>query len=656
MTRVQVVGASLALLASAAYILHAVLRAPDVEFIRHDDRAMWITNPRPVETATLLGGAETAPQVSFERSFALEEASGESIARVRALGRVELEVNGRPVALPAGDRACFKPGCAAPITAQLRVGANQILVRLKSAAGPPLLHLHLEGAAAPQSTGPDWRVRVDGAAPVAAAVADDTRSFPGSRAVPTPAAVLRARAPLLGVLFAFSLALFGLALRLPAHQRRHLPEALLALLTLLWTYLFVVKFAQVPLLDGYDAGFHIQYLRYVAKHGELPLATQGFSMYHPPLFYGLGAGLVSLLDAARGGPLERWLFKALPFASGLGLVWTSWALARRVLPGDVRARGAAVLFAGLLPLNLYMSAYVSNEPLHALLAGLSVLAAAGALLRPERRLAPLLLLTLALGLAVLTKYTGLVVTAVVVFFVAFGLHFAERAGPRRALEAAAGVSIGVAVIGGWVYLRNWLLFGDPLVWNLDLPIGFGWWQPPGFHTPAYFLGFGESLVHPYFSGLHSFLDALYGSIWGEGIPPSAYDLDERHAVWDYDLMSGGYLLALPASALLALGIARAARFAFRGDDRGRRSFFSLVLALFYVLGLGMLAVQLRFPFWGAQRASYLLPLVAPAALCAGLGFSAADGWLAARERTLLRALLCGWAGAFAGWLALSFAS
>jgi hypothetical protein len=387
-------------------------------------------------------------------------------------------------------------------------------------------------------------------------------------------------------------------------------------------------------------------VRFLLEERRLPLASDGVAMYHPPLFYLAAAAL-----RAAGAPL-----RLVPFLSGLGMAWLAFGLARRAFPEEPRTAAFAALVAGFLPLNVYASAYVSNEPLFAFLTGASLLAAGGACLAPRASARQLALLALLLGLAAATKYTALLTGPIVLAAVGLKLSAAEGAGVRRTAVACGGALAGAALLSGGIYLRNWMHFGDPVVWNLDLPGGVTYWQQPGFHTPAYFLGFGESLRRPVFSLFHSLWDALYSTLWGVGCPPGVYTLAERHGLWNYGWMNASYGLALPATGLFALGAGVAAARALRGPALGRRALLSGALGVLFALAYGLVQAQLRFPLWGGARASYVLAAVVPLALCGGLGLATADRWLAAPGRAALRALFYAWLGAFLGAVAITYAA
>jgi hypothetical protein len=656
MTRVQISGALLAMLLAASVVIWTATASPEAPYLRAHPAAAWITPPVPVFPSTHVVIPHSEPAATFRRAFTLAGPQGEGWLRVRALGSLDVEVNGEPVPLPAGDRDCLKRECTATLT-NLRAGQNDLRAKVRNGTGPPALWLSLESPGSRLATDEEWGVAVADAPESSAAIADDTRTFDDAATVATPLEALRARSGVVGALFVGSALLFLVGRRSarPA-LLRHAPEIALGVATLFWVGLYFSKFAEIPIESGFDGRFHVQYVRHVAEHGRLPLATGGPAMYQPPLFYASAAGLHALFDPDPDAAGERWLLRLLPFLSGLGMVWIAWALVRRLAPDDAAAAIFAVALTAFVPVNLYMAAYVSNEPVHAALASVGLLVLCTAILSGRVTRPTLGALAFLLALCAMTKYTALGIAAVFAFFLAFSLCLAERTSVGRAASAALVVLGGATLLAGWVYVRNWIHHGDPLIWNVDLPGGGTWWQPPGFRTAGYYLGFGESLRHPFFSGFHSFWDGLYATFWGEGLPPTAYRLAERHGVWDYDWMSAGYLLALPGTAVLGVGSIRTLRDALVGDDLRRRSVLTLLLSLIALVALGLLQISIRWPVWGAVRASYLLVVLVPLAMVGALGFSSIDRWLERLGGAPLRAILYGWLGAMTGVFALSFAA
>jgi hypothetical protein len=196
---------------------------------------------------------------------------------------------------------------------------------------------------------------------------------------------------------------------------------------------------------------------------------------------------------------------------------------------------------------------------------------------------------------------------------------------------------------GWFYARNWIELGVPFVGNWNLPgAEQRWWQQPGFHTPAYYLGFGEALRHPYLAGFHSFADGIYSTLWGDGGIGGRVFPADRHPLWNYGFMSIGYWLALPATALALFGGWRCVRLALSpGQDPGRRAALSFLCTASYAMAFAILFMTVSLPFFAQAKAFYGLALTAPLGVFLGAGATRLDAALAARGWLLGRALLAG---------------
>jgi hypothetical protein len=94
----------------------------------------------------------------------------------------------------------------------------------------------------------------------------------------------------------------------------------------------------------------------------------------------------------------------------------------------------------------------------------------------------------------------------------------------------------------------------------------------------------------------------------------------RHPLWDYDLMAAGYGLALPATALLGLGLAAWTHQALAGSDARQRLARGFLVAASAATLLAVLALTLVLPAYSMTKASYLLSLAAPAAAALAEGF------------------------------------
>src|SRR5262249_54111593 len=147
-------------------------------------------------------------------------------------------------------------------------------------------------------------------------------------------------------------------------------------------------------------------------------------------------------------------------------------------------------------------------------------------------------------------------------------------------------------MSGWHYVRVWEHFGTPLAGNYDPISGFWWWQPPGYGTLAYFCRFGHALTEPFFSALYGVPDGLYSSLWGDGMCGGVGAWSYRPP-WNYDLMAAGFLLALPVSAAIGVGLLTAVWHLVR---RPRAEWF-LLLGIVGGLAVGLVFQLLRYPYY-----------------------------------------------------------
>ena len=143
-----------------------------------------------------------------------------------------------------------------------------------------------------------------------------------------------------------------------------------------------------------------------------------------------------------------------------------------------------------------------------------------------------------------------------------------------------------------------------------------WWLQPGFHTPAWLLGFGEGVRHPLYAGFHSFWDGLYSTFWADGLVAGMASASTRHGLWNEPLMLIGLWLAIPAAAPLAVGGWRALRSTVGGDTApdGRTLLVAMLLAVAGVLAASMMLISLRLPFYAQAKASYVLAGLVPFAI------------------------------------------
>ena len=116
----------------------------------------WITAPGPVRLLSrVIVPGQTQPPLRFSRVVRVHGPGEAARIRLRALGRVELRLNGQ---LIAEDRRCFKRACEIAVGPLLRAGPNAIEASVRNARGPEALSAILEAPGLRLGTDETWRV------------------------------------------------------------------------------------------------------------------------------------------------------------------------------------------------------------------------------------------------------------------------------------------------------------------------------------------------------------------------------------------------------------------------------------------------------------------------------------------------------------------
>lgn len=292
----------------------------------------------------------------------------------------------------------------------------------------------------------------------------------------------------------------------------------------------------VPVFEAPDEPFHLDYVNHLLANREIPNqldeSRRVFREGHqPPLYYALAA-LVTLPirggetvgvelernpehvlggGTSRGVPYyahtpagpfrearSRFAFYSLrALGVGLGLLNLLLVLrvASRFLPTESRWFAAALV--ATLPQFLFISASVNNDNLSNLVSTAVILAALQVLAQPERMRNALILGSL-LGLGLCVKKTDMaLIPPVALLFMWLIVRDPELRG--RVLRNAAAAGAALIAVGGWVLLRNLVLYGDPLGTAME-------------RATLHFIVNDQSLFSPYFRGI--FWSATLGSFVG----------------------------------------------------------------------------------------------------------------------------------------------
>jgi 4-amino-4-deoxy-L-arabinose transferase-like glycosyltransferase len=219
---------------------------------------------------------------------------------------------------------------------------------------------------------------------------------------------------------------------------------------------------------------------------------------------------------------------------------------RCVFPDRDDLQALTLLVGGLLPMNVYMSQTLGNEPLCGMLSALILLWGWQALrepaaAHPSRRQWRLGIL---FGLDLLTKMSALLLAPIIAVVLA---AVNRRRGLAGTLAAGARCFGAAVLVSGWYYVRNYVRFGKLLVGGWDPVRGILWWQDPGYRTPSQIVSFGRSLWQPIHAGFYSIADGFFASLWLDCNFSGLNDWETR-SPWNMPL-----LLAGPLAGARAIG-------------------------------------------------------------------------------------------------------
>ncbi len=432
--------------------------------------------------------------------------------------------------------------------------------------------------------------------------------------------------------------------------RRNRP---LALVIGLFVLLAAVYSLVVPAFETPDEIWHFAFIQHMASGQGLPVSepnTQALwrqQGVQPPAYYLAAAALTAWIDqsdfpaiyaranphAAIGQPGaainrnylihhrdEGWpwrgSFLALHLSRFFSIVLgalTVWAVYRTValLLGERAGLLGAALLA-FIPQFIFISAAASNDNAINATAALAVWLMVGLVVTPPspqprswpagRELGKLLALGALLGLAVLSKLSGLALLALA------GLALLLAAWRRRSWRwlLASGLAVGAPalLLGGWWYVRNWLLYGDPMAWNLWQANILLRLEPAGWATIVAELQSLERSFWGLFGWMNvGYPDWVYAALRGLAVLAAVglivaagrWLLRSRRIDWRW----AGAALLLLWLALLVVSWLRFMRIAPAAQGR---YFFpaASTLALLMVVGLQ----SLRLPRWPRDPAAW----------------------------------------------------
>lgn len=363
----------------------------------------------------------------------------------------------------------------------------------------------------------------------------------------------------------------------PAKRFRFWGIATIALLFVaLGTYYNVVT----PIFEASDELYHYPYVHYVATEWRLPVQEpDNVQLWRqegsqPPLYYVLSAVATFWIDTSdfgqrlvtnpqakigvplapdnknmvvhtaderfpyRGTTLAVHIIRLLSTLMGAGTVVLTFLVVQEIWPRSTLLPLTAAAVVAFNPMFLFISASVNNDNLTVLLCTLALWQIL-CLLRKGTTLGRAVGIGVVVGLAILSKMSAFGLAPLVAVVIIWDA-WQRRSSFRTWLGYGLLAAILVATVGGWWYIRNWLLYGDPTGFNAWLAIaGVRQHTPTAASLLAEFEGFRISywglfggvnvLMHPYIYVAYDILTVL--AVIGLLVGGVRWVTSSRHQGW-----------------------------------------------------------------------------------------------------------------------------
>ena len=379
-----------------------------------------------------------------------------------------------------------------------------------------------------------------------------------------------------------------------------------------------------PLWNPPDEERHFAYLEYIAQNHKLPYLKLDqehnhiAQAIHPPLYYLIaslfcrddgkvlseelivndGPGFNTITHPkheggfpysgkARSAHLLRYLSLTLSSAT----ICFIYLMVLAIFPGEILLASPTALFAGMNPQFLHISASVSNENLSTALSTIYLFVLLYYLNYPVKTRHHIATGVL-LGGCLLSKTSTLFFIPLTICVVAW-VTFRDK---RKLFGNLLLIFGMVGLVAGWWYVRNWLVFDDPLLSKFLIAS-----QPWGLRSTPFSLSYVTTILSNTFISFFGYFGAMQIVIPGTHL-----------------IVYGG---------IMGLGVAGLCRMFIKRELTSLQT-RALVLLFFSLLGGLSIFLSLNMNYRGVSMGRYLFVVIAPIATltCTGVYFLTAYRW------------------------------
>jgi hypothetical protein len=527
------------------------MKSPDILLLVNHSGAQWIKYNSEFEL-----NAKPAKQTECEFKYVFNTSRKIDNARiaVQALKRCRVFLDGVNVFSSPYEPDNWKNVHDINVPFSITTGPHEILILVTNENSYPAVIAYSDNV--PVRTDSGWFSSNDGKNWQMAVPASHIKRPAISKNFPSSITAFVSIWPSLAIVFVMVLSI-SLFLRWDGGGRQKFlswstePSHVRWVFLFLWAVLALNNMFKLSFQAGPDVWGHIEYIDYIVRKGSLPLASEGWQMFQAPLNYILSAPLYVLLMQWFDLPFVVKILGIIPAACGLLQIEIVYRIARIVFEGRKDLQIIAIITGSLLPIHTYACQYIGNEPLAGCFISLVILLCMPLIMpgSKERQPGYFVLLGFVWGLALLAKMTAVPLALVLLVVLAFHTRLVRK--PLKLMLMPVIIVFGVSMlVSGWYYFRNYLMLGSPFAGTIDRLQMTYWWQDPGYRTWSQILSFGQSLCYPVYSGVVSFWDMLYSTLWLDGLNSGLIDF----IPWNENFMVAGALLALSPSIFILTGV------------------------------------------------------------------------------------------------------
>jgi hypothetical protein len=578
------------------------IKSPNVLLLTNRVGAQWIKYDSEFELE-IKPASQTKSQ--FKYVFNTNGKIDDARITLQALKSAKVLFDGVDISPPTSDFNQWKKVHDIKIPFTVKPGAHEIFIIVTSENSHPSVIAYSETI--PVKTGVGWFVSIDGKNWHRAVPASQIRQPEISKVLPSSFEALIGILPYLMIVFVIVLLISWFANGHEGKMRKYVdwvrePSHIRWMLLFLWTVLSVNNMFKLNFQVGPDIWGHIDYINYLVTKWSLPPFFEGWQTSQMPLNYVLNIPLYTVLIKYFDLSWIVKMLRIIPIVCGLLQIEIVYRTARLVFADRKDLQIIAIITGSVLPIHTYACQYVGNEPLTGCLISLMILLCISLIMPGQkvRRNGYYVWIGFVWGLALLSKATALTLAPVVIIVLLFHMRLAQR--PLNSVGRPAFMILGVStLIAGWMYFRTYIAVGNFFAMKITHTQALNWWQDPGYRTWSQIFSFGQSLVHPVYSGVASFWDMLYSTLWLDGFNSGLVDF----VPWNENFMLAGAPLAILPSVFILTGLV----FVWLNKMvvcRNAVTFSICTIALFLVVLLDFYMVH---PIYSVIKASYTLGLL-----------------------------------------------